>query len=247
MNATAILDQLMKEAQGARAGSTGATSGSGAAGGGTLSRLISGLTSQLRGRQASGTGGNIDLSALLGSGALSLLVGTKRGRSLGGKALKYGALASVGMLAWNAWQNRHSGQQQAGPDGQGEQIDRLQGQAREQRSLEILQAMIMAARADGHIDEAERTRLAQHLDGLGADPELHRWVEQQLQAPLDAEALARQADSPQAAREIYLVSAALVDEQNAMERAWLDELARHLNIDRELAQELERQALKASA
>ncbi len=247
MNATAILDQLMKEAQGVRAGSGERRSEStGGSGGGTLGRLLSGLTSQLRGRQGSSAGGNIDLNALLGSGALSLLIGTKRGRRLGGKALKYGALAGVGMLAWNAWQNRQAGQQ-ADPDAQGEQLDRLQGQAREQRSLEILQAMIMAARADGHIDDAERARLAQHLDGLGADPELHRWVEQQLQAPLDAAALARQADSPQAAREIYLVSAALVDEQNAMERAWLDELARHLNIDGELARELERQALRASA
>lgn len=100
----------------------------------------------------------------------------------------------------------------------------------------------MAARADGHIDEVERAQLTGQIDALGADSELHAWMEQQLQAPLDADVLAAQADSPQAAREIYLVSAAIVDDQNAMERAWMAQLATSLGIDAELAKALERQA-----
>src|SRR5690554_672829 len=146
-------------------------------------------------------------------------------------------------LAWKAWQNSR-GAGGASP-AEGEPVERLGGEARERRSLELLQAMIMAARADGHIDDQERTLITQQIDALGADQELHAWVERQLAAPLDAEALARQVDSPQAAREMYLISVAMVDEQNAMERAWLDQLGRALALPGEVVTELERQAREA--
>jgi len=57
--------------------------------------------------------------------------------------------------------------------------------------------------------------------------------------------LAREADSPQAAREMYLISVAVIDNQNPMERAWLDQLASALNLTPEMAAELERQAQQA--
>lgn len=238
MNAKGILDQLMKQAGG---GSGGNRQGGG---GFDVNRLMNGLSSQLGGGQGQAGGSGVDMKSLLGGGALGMLIGSKRGRKMGGKALKYGAIAGVGVLAWKAWQNYQSGQ---GDDArEGQPLEQLQGQQQEQRSLEILQAMIMAARADGHIDEAERAQLTEKIDAMGADEELHAWVEQQFQAPLDAEALAKQADSPQAAREIYLVSVAMIDDQNPMERAWLDQLAAALGLDAEMTAELERQAVSVS-
>ncbi len=195
--------------------------------------------------QSSGSSG-FDVKSLLGGGALGMLVGSKRGRSMGGKALKYGAIAGVGMLAWKAWQ---SSQEKKGAatqsSSEGERVEVLSGEYQERRSLELLQAMIMAARADGHIDEQEQALITDQIDALGADQEMHRWVEQQLKAPLDAQALAREADSPQAAREMYLISVAVIDDQNPMERAWLDQLASALNLTPEMAAELERQAQQA--
>lgn len=238
MNAKGILDQLMKQAGGISGGSAG-QSGSGF----DVNRLMNGLSSGLGG-DGKGQGG-VDVKSLLGGSALGMLIGTKRGRKMGGTALKYGAIAGVGMLAWKAWQNYQSSQQ-VDESREGKPIESLDGQAQERRSLEILQAMIMAARADGHIDESERAQLTKQIDDLGADAELHAWVEQQFQAPLDAAALARQADSPQAGREIYLVSAAMIDDQNPMERAWLDQLAEALQLEPELARELERQAVTAA-
>jgi len=236
MNAKAILDQLMRQAG----------SGSGRGSGGTVERLLRGLSSQ-RGGASAGRGGT-DMKSLLGHGALALLVGSKRGRRLGGGALKYGAIAGIGALAWKAWQNAQG--EQAGAAGtardEGEPVERLQGSAGDRRSLEILQAMIMAARADGHIDAAESAQLTEQLKALGADEELRGWMEQQLEAPLDAQSLAREADSPQAAREMYLASLAIVDQQNPMERAWLEQLADALGIDRALASELEHQAAEVS-
>ncbi len=241
MNASRILGQLMQQAGGKQA-----------AGGVDVKGMLEGLSRQFGGGQQGGqqgsqqggqASGGIDMKSLLGGGALGLLVGSKRGRRLGGKALKYGAIAGVGALAWKAWQNSRGGA--PATPAEGEPVERLGGQAHEQRSLELLQAVILASRADGHIDESEQALITEQIDALGADRELHDWVEQQLRAPLDAEALARQADSPQAAREIYLVSVAVIDEQNPMERAWLDQLAKALDLEPALAGELERQALAA--
>ena len=103
----------------------------------------------------------------------------------------------------------------------------------------------MAARADGHIDEQEQVLITEQIDALGADQEMHNWVERQLKAPLDAEALAREADSPQAAREMYLMSVAVTDDQNPMERAWLDQLAQALKLTPDVTKELEHQAQQA--
>ncbi|MCG5502151.1 DUF533 domain-containing protein, partial [Ectothiorhodospira lacustris] len=143
MNASKILDQLIRQAGGQ---SGGARQG---AGGVDLKGVLDGLSRQLGGGGGSarqGGGPSLDMKSVLGGGALGLLLGSKRGRKLGGKALKYGALAGVGALAWKAWQNTQ-GSNQVSPIG-GEPVERLSGPAREHRSLELLQAMIMAARAD---------------------------------------------------------------------------------------------------
>ncbi|MGO1502326.1 MAG: tellurite resistance TerB family protein [Marinobacter sp.] len=155
-------------------------------------------------------------------------------------------------MAWKACQNYQSqSSAQAGgqiPDNsrEGQPLEKLQGNEQERRGLEILQAMIMAARADGHIDGDERTMLTHEIENLGPDDELHSWIQAQFEAPLNAQALAAQSDSPQASREIYVVSVAMIDEQNPMERAWLDQLASALKLEAPLAAELERQVMHAS-
>ncbi|MEL7894143.1 tellurite resistance TerB family protein [Vreelandella neptunia] len=247
MNASKILQQLMQQAGGSQKGGSGS--------GVDVKGMLSGLSKQL-GSGSSGQGGGsssgFDVKSLLGGGAMGMLVGSKRGRSMGGKALKYGAIAGVGVLAWKAWQssqaakNGNAQQNTAQNASEGERVEALSGEYQERRSLELLQAMIMAARADGHIDEQEQALITEQIDALGADQEMHNWVEQQLKAPLDAQALAREADSPQAAREMYLISVAVTDDQNPMERAWLDQLGSALNLPKEMTDELERQAQQAS-
>ncbi|TVP49590.1 MAG: tellurite resistance TerB family protein [Halomonas sp.] len=247
MNASKILQQLMQQASGGQQG--------GKSSGVDVKGMLSGLSKQLGGgtqgggNKGGGSSSGFDMKSLLGGGAMGLLVGSKRGRSMGGKALKYGAIAGVGMLAWKAWQSSQAAKEGAAGSAQsaaeGERVEVLSGEYQERRSLELLQAMIMAARADGHIDEQEQALITEQIDALGADQEMHNWVAQQLNAPLDAQALAREADSPQAAREMYLISVAVTDDQNPMERAWLDQLASALNLPKEMTDELERQAQQA--
>src|SRR5690554_7308092 len=195
MNVMSVLNQIMGQAQGGQSRSGG---------GMDINSLVGSLGNQVSGGK---DGSGIDVKSLLGGGALGLMLGSKRGRKMGGKALKYGALAGVGVLAWKAYQNYQSnnqGQVQPAAAQQGQPLEQLQGADQERRGLEILQAMIMAARADGHIDGEERALLGREIERLGPDDELQAWIQQQFDAPLDAAALARSADSPQARREIYL-------------------------------------------
>jgi uncharacterized membrane protein YebE (DUF533 family) len=54
--------------------------------------------------------------------------------------------------------------------------------------------------------------------------------------------VAREADSPEAAAELYLASVLVIDLDDARERVYLNELARALGLDPELARRLEREA-----
>jgi uncharacterized membrane protein YebE (DUF533 family) len=187
-------------------------------------------------------------------GALGLLLGSKRGRKFGGKALKVGSVAALGLLAYKAysdWQAKQQGGAQAGaapvpaPAALPRTVDRLPAPEVEQHSLAMLGAMVAAAKADGHLDERERGLLEAELARLDADPSTRRWLEDEVRRPLDPAEVARAAATPELAAEIYLASLLVADETSFMERAYLDELARQLRLPEGLKVELERQALAA--
>ncbi|MCT4608742.1 MAG: tellurite resistance TerB family protein [Pelagimonas sp.] len=93
----------------------------------------------------------------------------------------------------------------------------------------MLRAMIQAAKADGDIDEAEKTRI---LDTVGQDADAQdiAFVQEQLAAPLDAEALA--ADTPQAQRaQVYSASLMTIQVDTQAEAQYLDTLAKAMGLD----------------
>ena len=124
-------------------------------------------------------------------------------------------------------------------------MDRLSGPEAEQRSLALLKAMVAAAKADGHIDAAERQRIHEGFRRLGLEDRMVELVDTELGAPVDPAAVARGADSPEAAAEIYLASRLVIDPDHPRERRYLDDLARHLKLDAGLLSELEAQARSA--
>lgn len=187
-------------------------------------------------------------------GALGLLLGSKRGRSFGGKALQYGSVAALGVMAFKAysvWQQKQGAAapsqspQQAGFPAALEQVstvDRLPAPQVEVHSQAMLLAMIAAAKSDGHLDERERGVVEAELVRLDADPVMRNWFEDQLRRPLDPAEVALAATTPELASEMYLASLLVVDESSFMERAYLDELARQLRLPQGLKVELEAQA-----
>ncbi|QXH34798.1 tellurite resistance TerB family protein [Pseudomonas muyukensis] len=225
MNTRGLLDQLLRsgqsllqEHQGKRASDKG----------------TAGLGSLL-----SGAGGGA-----LAAGAMGLLLGSKQARKYGGKALTYGGLAALGVLAYKAYGNWQARQGEGNREPQ--TLDRLPPAQAEQHSQAVLRALVAAAKSDGHIDERERALIEGEFTRLDSDRELQHWLHAELNKPLDPAEVARAAQTPEMAAEMYLASVMMVDQENFMERAYLDELARQLRLDPVLRQELENQVRLAA-
>ncbi len=173
----------------------------------------------------------------LAAGALALLLGTRGGRRLGGAALKLGSLAAVGGLAYKAWQNWQ--QQQGADPASVASVDRLSGDEAERRSLILLRAMIAAAKADGHIDEAEMARIRNEMQKLGLGESAATFLGEEIQKPLDVQDVVAGVTDPEMAAEVYLVSRLVIDTENLDEKRWLDSLKAALPVDAALLDELD--------
>ena len=236
MNTSDLLEQLLRAGQGAQAQQrSGGLSSQGGLGG-----LLGGL---LGGGGATGSGGGLGglLGGILGGGRSA--GGYAQGRAAGG--VNYAALASLGMMAFQAYQSWQRSQA-AAPQQAMRTVDQLSGAEAEGHSHAILRALIAAAKADGRIDAQEEqliyTEIKRHTD----DPQLQQWLDEEVSKPLDAAEVAQSARDPAMAAEMYLASVMLVDDQQAAERAYLDELASALQIDPTLQVHLEQQAKGAS-
>ncbi len=228
-NLTGFLDHLLKSA--------GAT--------------VSGANQTNRG---SGIGGAINSDfgrGTLTGGALGLLLGkNKKTRKLA----SYGGLAALGMMVYNTYTEYQ--RQQAGTAGLPPQaptlpapqtIDRLPAPQASAHSQAILQAIVAAAKADGHIDARERGLIEGELARQGLATDVQQWLRAELEKPLDPAEVARAATTPEMAGEMYLASLLVADEQSFMERAYLDELARQLKLEPALQQRLQNQLAQATA
>ena len=170
------------------------------------------------------------IGGAMAAGALALLLGSGAGRGL----VKLGGLAALGALGYNAYK-KYAGGADA-PQEEAQQISRLEGPAADKRARSLLAAMISAAKADGHIDDAEREIIETRLRGMDYDM---RDMRAELDAPVDPDRIAAMADSPAAAREIYAVSVMAIDIDHASERMYLDDLAKALGLPPAVARAIE--------
>ncbi|ATP50828.1 tellurite resistance TerB family protein [Pseudomonas sp. ITEM 17296] len=239
MNTSDLLEQLLRAGQGSQAqqGSGGLSSQDGLGG---LGGLLGGL---LNGGSAAGGGGGLGglLGGLLRGGGSA--GGVSQGRATGGT--NYAALASLGMMAFQAYQSWQRSQA-AAPQQAMRTVDQLSGPEAEGHSHAILRALIAAAKADGRIDEQEEQLIYAEIKRHTSDPQLQQWLDDEVSKPLDAAEVAQSAQDPAMAAEMYLASVMLVDDQQAAERAYLDELASALQIDPTLQVHLEQQAKGAA-
>ena len=237
MNTSDLLEQLLRAGQASQAqqGSGGMSSQDGLGG---LGGLLGGLLGS--GSAASGSGG---LGGLLGGLLGGSAGGATQGRSAGGT--NYAALASLGMLAFQAYQSWQRSQA-AAPQQALRTVDQLSGPEADDHSHAILRALIAAAKADGRIDQQEEQLIYAEIKRQTSDPQLQQWLDEEVSKPLDAAEVARSAQDPAMAAEMYLASVMLVDDQQAAERAYLDELASALQIDPTLQVHLEQQAKGAA-
>lgn len=216
------------------------------------------------GMPAAGSPQRSDLGKYAGGaaagGVLGLLMGSKRGRGMGGTALKYGSVAALGALAWKVYQDHQAKQtaMAAPPAAPRAPIDitppayatpasfaALPAPQLEAHSRAMLKALIAAAKADGHMDERERGLVHAELQRIEADAGTRAWVDAELARPVEPAEVAAAATGPEMAAEMYLASVLVVDDTTTMERAYLDALARELRLAPTLKADLEARAAAA--
>jgi uncharacterized membrane protein YebE (DUF533 family) len=189
-------------------------------------------------------------TGILAGGALGLLLGDKRVRKFGGKALTYGGAAALGALAFRAYSNWQQQKAAAGaapvPVAQPTQF--LPAPDAEGHSRAVLKALIAAAKSDGHIDPRERGLIEEQLGRMAGDASLRSWIDAEVARPLDpAEVASAASGSMEIATEMYLVSVLAVDSESFMERAYLDALATQLKLPADLRTQLESEARQAAS
>lgn len=207
---TRALEGLQRPAS---AGAQPATGSSGDLLGGLLNAVQGGLSGAMRDPIKAGGLGAL-AGAFLGGGSDSL-----KG-ALGGGALAL--LAGVAAKSLLAGGSRAPQPLQSGAPAQAPAPDDL--------AELVLRAMISAAKADGHVDQAEMQRIVGRLKDSGADQESQGWVLQELGRPLDLEALVAEIPNTEVAAEVYAASLLTIELDTDAERAYLAELARRTGL-----------------
>ena len=230
-DAKSLLDQFLGSQGGGRSGARGQS-------GDLLAQGKDFLSSQK---------GGLALGGLAG-----LMLGTKTGRKVGSKAVTYGGLALVAGLAYKAYQGYQANQQgQARPSYPSDEPipieaprDTAFDPARQpggenQFAVNLLIAMISAAKADGHIDAQEQGRIFDKIGEAGLDSEAKAFLMDELRAPLDLDKVVACATCPETAAEIYAASRLAIDPDHPAEKAYLQMLAARLQLEPALVDEIE--------
>jgi uncharacterized membrane protein YebE (DUF533 family) len=196
------------------------------------------------------------LGGLAGGSLLAMILGSSTGRSRGGALLKGGGLAILAATAFKAyqdWQAKHPPGATTGPGhpphlpspppaGSGFDLAEEKDQSGREMSLALVQAMISAAKSDGHLDGGEAERIQAQISQLGLGADEKGFLFDALTKPADAAAIARLPRTKEQASELYVASlVAIGDPDTAQEKAYLDRLAALLDLPPDLIQHLHAQ------
>lgn len=206
------------------------------------------------------------LGGMLGSAALGGVLGTllsgKTGRRVAGGALMAGGTAAAGVMAWKYFQkwvdgNKAHATAAAGTDvvrpGVAQPVMRTDevaahkatAAAPNDSALLLLEAMVFAARADGHIDETEKANITKAIESLFPNQDVSGVFNALLDKPLDPDDLAKRVHSHEQGCDLYRLSRMIITPDQYMERTYLDGLARALNLTLEERATLDKEAEEA--
>lgn len=185
-------------------------------------------------------GGNQNL-AVGGIGALAgALLGS--GRGLGGVirgGVGGGAVAMLGLMAVQALQKSGRFQGQAAPPAYGEPQTDAEKAELERHSELVLKAMICAAKADGHIDESEMSRILGAIQEGGEEKAGLEFLKAEMAKPLDTtELVAAAKGNPELAAKLYAASLLAIEVDTPAETDYLARLASALDLPPEVTAHL---------
>jgi uncharacterized membrane protein YebE (DUF533 family) len=104
---------------------------------------------------------------------------TRRCANMAPRWRRWGRGGSRG-LAYKLYQDWQT--QQSTPAQPTQPLDTLEGKALDARANLLVRAMVAAARADGHIDAAERQKIQEYLTEQG-ERDAARWIDAELSRP----------------------------------------------------------------
>ena len=205
----------------------------------SLSGMAGNMAGSIGGNAANAAGG---FGALLGSAAFGGLLGTllsgKTAKKVAKGALVVGGTAAAGALAWKMFQKWSASSPRENPAQVTPRQPELAPSApmpalplRDDSARLLLEAMIFAARADGHIDENEKARNREAASQLFPGQSVEDLVSRSLEQPLDPGALAARVRNREEALDLYRISAMITGGDHFMERSYLEALASALGID----------------
>jgi len=90
--------------------------------------------------------------------------------------------------------------------------------------------MIAAAKADGHIDQAERANIMEKIHAVDLGAEAEAFIAEELANPVDIDDLVAAARTEEQKVEIYTATRLTIDPDTRAERGYLDMLAGRLNL-----------------
>ena len=215
-----------------------------------LGSQVPGLSGTLRDRagQATQMARNNPMKT---SALVAALLGTKTGRGLAGNVATVGGIAAIAGLGYLAYKNYQSGQApgtvpqtSATPaSGSGQQAAaRLLEPPKDSPfhpqspsltndfALTLVRAMIAAAKADGHIDDAERANIMDKVHAVDLGSEAEAFIAQELANPIDMDDLVAAARTEEQKVEIYAASRLTIDPDTRTEKGYLDMLAGRLGL-----------------
>jgi len=201
---------------------------------GAASRASSGIPGGLAGGLAAG-------------GIVSLLVGSKKARKYAGKAATFGGAALLGGAAFKLyqnWQQNSNASPQAAPAGP--LSNTLQSKASESYQVTLIKAMIAAAKADGHIDSNEQSKIFEAVETLALPADEKALIFDFLSKPISVMEIAQGLENIEQKTEVYLASCLVCDTENPAAKQYLEQLAAVLNLPADLKQAIEAQAQQAA-
>lgn len=181
----------------------------------------------------------------------ALFGGSKSVRNLAKNTLVIGSGAAAATLAYKlyqSWQKKDLDTQQNNDINDCSNIfDTFNQQAR-QNKLDssadiILEALIFASRADGHIDKNEQNFILTTAKNLNIENNLNEKIATYLEKPLDANDLAAKICSLEQGQEIYALSIAATNSDHPAEREYLNSLAKALGLDVNTKEQIEQRTL----
>lgn len=110
-----------------------------------------------------------------------------------------------------------------------------------QHAARVIRALVFAAKSDGHINDKEEDRLSAEIQSMEIGREGEALVQTALVEPVDTVLIASGVGNAHEALELYTITAAIINPDNAMQKKYLETLGTALTIPQDVRDEVEHQ------